>query len=223
MARPTRRRKTKGRRRRNVGPGHPEYHRRNLVVDEDTRAEVMTWQRGEGSELYSLGISTYVSPSMIDAGIAELEGMEKGLSKKKFKELDDLIAELDAYARYSEEHTTKEAGLGDVDSGYADWLMEEKAVANPRKRSEPYTDKLNLKWVESKQGLMLDELYLAKKYAQARADFHKKPQAIYKHWDKEMWSIDDASKRAGEQTSFVMTVSPSSSKERRLANRLANP
>ena len=39
MSRPSRRRKAKGRRRkRNVSPGHPEYHRRNLVLDKGTVA-----------------------------------------------------------------------------------------------------------------------------------------------------------------------------------------
>lgn len=228
MARPTRRRRTKKRRRkRNVDPGHPEYHRRNLVLDQDTVAEVMTWHGGQGTSLYSLGSlgsSDYVSPSMIDAAIDELEGVEnKGLDKQQRKSLDDLIAELDAYARYSEEHTTKEAGLGDVDSGYADWLMEEAAVANPDKRYEPYTDKLNPKWVQSKQGLMLDELYLAKKYAKARADYHNEQQSIHKHWHQEMWLIDVAGKRSPKQMSVVMTFHPSSSRERRLANRLSNP
>jgi hypothetical protein len=132
-------------RRTNIGPDDPEYHRRNLVLDADTAADVMMWHEGQGTALYSLGslgATDYVSPAMIDAAASELERIERSVrGKKERKEIGDLIAELDACARYSEEHTTKEAGLGDIDAGYSTWLVEDDQIrvanvrhANPRLR-----------------------------------------------------------------------------------------
>ncbi len=118
-------------------PGDKNYHRRNLIVDRDLVLRAMDWHGGQGSMVYSFastGLEDYVSPSMIDAAVAELEAdlvsnkkapKDRRLNRKEVRELKDLIGELDAVARFSSEHTTKEAGVGDVDSGYATWLMEE--------------------------------------------------------------------------------------------------
>jgi hypothetical protein len=151
---PTGRTRTK-----NAHEGDPDYHRRNVILPYGERADqslalrVLDWHGGQNSMLYSLGstgMSDYVSPSMIDAGVDELESIahkqkttKKGhrLSKNDMRELKDLIGELDAVARFSSEFTTEEAGLGDVDSGYATWLMED-VEENPRHRqTNAYTAK----------------------------------------------------------------------------------
>ncbi len=135
---PGRRRKTRRRRKKNVDDDHPEYHRRNLILDQELALEAMNWHGGQGSYVYSLAstaMNDYVSPSMIDAAVNELErDLSKIKKKSDRKELENLIGELDMRARGSEEFTTKEYGVGDVDSGYATWLMEDDTVANPSKK-----------------------------------------------------------------------------------------
>lgn len=114
-------------RKKNVDRGHKDYHRRNVILDSEIIEELSAWSGSQSSATYSLlslGMNDYVSPSMIDAAVDELEGInKKGMSKADRKSLDTLIGELDARARFSSEFTTKEAGIGDVDSGYAEWLM----------------------------------------------------------------------------------------------------
>lgn len=87
------------------------------------------------------------------------------------------------------------------------------------KRSTNERDELVQKWVESKQGVIVDEQWLAKRYAQARADYHKKPQNIWKHWYRESWVVEDAGRKSRpEEHTFLMGVSPSTAK--RLRNAL---
>lgn len=133
-------RSTRQRTFKNVDSNHPDYHRRNLILPKEVLDDLVQWHGSQGSALYSLASmaqSEYVSPSMIDAAVADLEHIEaRTRDKRQRKEFDALIGDLDAFARYSDEHTTKEAGLGDVDSGYATWLMEE-SVANPRRTRQP--------------------------------------------------------------------------------------
>lgn len=115
-------------RRPNIEPGDPEYHRRNIILPEGLAESVLSWHGGQNSYTYSLGsvgMEDYVSASMIDAAVDELE-----MDSRKMpvgddrRDLENLIGELDAVARFASEHTAEEAGLGDVDSGYADWLMD---------------------------------------------------------------------------------------------------
>lgn len=105
-------------------------------------------------------------------------------------------------------------------------------ILNPAKsrRRTRDRDELVREWVETKQGVGVDELWLAKKYAQARANHHGKAQAIYKDQAMEMWYVDDAKKRAPDPyyAKFVIRVEPQkgrSDNPRRLqrrARRLAN-
>lgn len=123
-------------------PGQKAYHRRNIIVDRDLVLRAMDWHGGQGSMVYSFastGLENYVSPSMIDAAVQELESdlrrTPKGSDERK--DLEGIIGELDSVARFSSEHTTKEHGLGDVDSGYATWLMENGKRGNGGSRKAP--------------------------------------------------------------------------------------
>jgi hypothetical protein len=110
-------------------PGDRDYHRRNLIVDRDLALRAMEWHGGQGSSVYSFAstaMNDYVSPSMIDDAVSELESKNrKRHTKKSLKKLDQLIGDLDAVARYSDEYTTLAVLGEDEDSGYADWLREE--------------------------------------------------------------------------------------------------
>ena len=106
-----------------------EFHRRNLILPEELCTRVSHWHGGQSTMTYSLcstGQSDYVSASMAEAAADELERPGKfPLSTELQADCDDLVGELRAFAAFASEHTTKEAGVGDVDSGYATWLMED--------------------------------------------------------------------------------------------------
>lgn len=111
-------------------PGDKNYHRRNVILDDEIALAAMDWHGGQGSMVYSLASTAHagklVSPAMLDAAVAELEAnkpLPKGYSKKDRKDLDDLIGELDARARFSDEFTIREATGEDIDDGESTWLM----------------------------------------------------------------------------------------------------
>jgi len=114
-------------------PGDPDYHLRNLILPEDYAERVLEWHGGQGSYAYSLGstgMSNFVSASMIDAAVGELERDQGGswMTKEQEEELEKLIGDLDMVARFSSEFTAEEAN-----SRYATWLMEEgEVVSNPK-------------------------------------------------------------------------------------------
>lgn len=134
----------------NVSEDHPEYHRRNVILPHEVRETLQGWTGGQSSMTYSLmstGMNDYVSPSMIDAAVSELEydlGKLKAKkdreSKKLAKELEELIGELDGIARFSDEFSTLEYTGEDKDSGYATWLMEKEE--NPIPPSKTLKNKL---------------------------------------------------------------------------------
>lgn len=146
-------------RRRNAEEGAADYHRRNVILDKDLALKAMEWHGGQGSMIYSLASTAYaghfVSPSMIDAAVNELES-SKGDTPDLQRELEELIGELDARARFSSESTTKEYGLGDVDDGYATWLIERESNPAPGELSGPLRlkEKRDGLWVVG-QGLVV--------------------------------------------------------------------
>lgn len=105
------------------------FHRRNLLLPAELCERVDSWHGGQSSRCYSLsstGSCDYVSASMVDAAADELEGPAGPHDTAELKaDREDLVGELRAFTAYASEHTTEEAGLGDVDSGYATWLMED--------------------------------------------------------------------------------------------------
>ena len=104
------------------------YHRRNLIFPVDLCTRVSHWHGGQSTMAYSLcstGQSDYVSASMADAAADELDRPGKfPLSAELQADCDDLVGELRAFVDSASEHTTEAAGLEDVDSGYATWLVE---------------------------------------------------------------------------------------------------
>jgi hypothetical protein len=62
---------------------------------------------------------------MVEAAADELEGPAGPHETPELKaDREGLVGELRVFAAFASEHTTKEAGLGDVDSGHATWLMD---------------------------------------------------------------------------------------------------
>ncbi len=107
--------------------GDADYHRRNVILDQDLALRVMDWHGGQGSMVYSLASTGYagklVSPSMIDAAVGELERDLAGANAEEKRDLDEIIGELDGVARGSWEHTYLEATGEDIDDGTATWLQ----------------------------------------------------------------------------------------------------
>lgn len=124
----------------NASPEDPDYHRRNVVLEEKLALSAMEWHGGQGSMLYSLASTAYaghlVSPSMIDAAIGELKQAQSWDNVKEDRalatELQDLIGELDGVARFSDEFTYE-----GEDDGYATWLMDKEANPAPKQISGP--------------------------------------------------------------------------------------
>lgn len=124
----------------NAQDGDADYHRRNVILDEDLALKAMDWHGGQGSMVYSLASTAYaghlVSPSMIDAAIVELEQDRRGEhdkgDRKLAEDLANLIGELDDVARFSDEHLYE-----GEDDGYATWLMETEQNPAPKQISGP--------------------------------------------------------------------------------------
>jgi len=126
-------------RRSNAQPGERAYYRRNLILPPEVIEPLYSWHGGQYTGVYSLastGDHDYVSQSMIDRAISELEAdRRKVKSKKDKKDLGNLIGDLDMVSSSPSEFSTKEAGLGDEDSGYDEYGMRLDEVENPRARS----------------------------------------------------------------------------------------
>lgn len=118
------------------------FYRRNLIIDPDLVERASHWHGGQGTALYSFTSTAshdYVSPSMIQSAIGDLEYSKSKLSRhnRSRKELDEIIGELDAIMNFPSEFSTKEAGLGDVDAGYDEQAMRDDGFqGNPRGSTE---------------------------------------------------------------------------------------
>lgn len=142
----------KTKRKKNAQPNTREWYRRNLIVDRDVALRVLEWHGGQGTALYSFGstaVNDYVSPSMAARAYSELEFVANKVKKKKERaELESLLGDLQNYTIFSSENTTKDAGLGDVDSGYDTYGMKLDEIdpaalgitrtSNPDRQREQY-------------------------------------------------------------------------------------
>lgn len=134
------RKNPRGHMRHNAESGSPEYYRRNLILPHEVIEPLYSWHGGQYTGVYSLastGDHDYVSQSMVDRALSELESdYKKVKNKKDKKELGNLIGELEMVSSSPREFSTKEAGVGDVDSGYDTYGMrrDEVSFENPRRR-----------------------------------------------------------------------------------------
>jgi hypothetical protein len=61
---------------------------------------------------------------MVEAAADELEGPAGPHETPELRhDREDLVGELRVFTAFASEHTTEAAGVGDVDSGHATWLM----------------------------------------------------------------------------------------------------
>lgn len=87
--------------------------------------------------------------------------------------------------------------IGRNESELRRWLPERRKIfqikqQNPkrgRKAKRGKSDELRQDWIEAPQGLIVDELYLARAYARARAEHFGTPQVISKHHAQNRWDI----------------------------------
>jgi hypothetical protein len=91
-----------------------------------------------------------------------------------------------------------------------------------RKRSRRSADELVPEWVDAPGGVIVDEIYIAKLYAQARADKHGEAQAIYESTTYYSFVVQPQSMRAPDRAyhSYSTTVFPKSNPSRK-RNRAA--
>lgn len=98
-----------------------DKRRRNIILDEDLVNDLFQWHGGQDSSVYSLastGLHDYVSVSMIERAIRELESFKSTIKGKDRKHLSNTIGGLYVVAESPNEYTAKAYGLGDKDSGY---------------------------------------------------------------------------------------------------------
>lgn len=126
--------------------GTKAWYRRNLILpveagdasDVNVIDTLYSWHGGQDSAVYSLastGSDDYVSASMIDRALTELEQdlrEAKGVSKKDKRDLGTVIDELSGVLGYPEEYTTEEYTGEDKDSGYDEYgLRIDEIEGNP--------------------------------------------------------------------------------------------
>lgn len=116
------------------------FHRLNLILPQGLAEKLYLWHGGQFSAVYSLastGDHSYVSQSMIEKAIRELENIKRSgkatqtgspykIPAKDWKHLKETISDLHMVLNYPDEFSTKAAGVGDKDAGYS--------YSNPRKR-----------------------------------------------------------------------------------------
>ena len=107
-----------------------DYHLRNIVLEPELVERIMQWHGGMNTMTYSLGsvgMSDFVSASMLDAAADELARPGKHpLPAEDEADCHDLWATLSDLADYPDENTAEHMGCSTTDSGYATWLMPEK-------------------------------------------------------------------------------------------------
>lgn len=139
------RRVPKRSRKRNAQPGTREWYFRNVMVEPEDAERALQWHGGQGSALYSFGstaMSNYVSPSMAQRAIDELDSTKSSIKKKAkkgeysksearkdVKDLDSLMGELEKYTIFSDEF---ESGEDDQNDGFDTYSMELDEVSFER-------------------------------------------------------------------------------------------
>jgi len=109
------------------------FHRRNLILPDGLAEKVSHWHGGQFTPTYSLsstGDHSYVSQAMIKDAIDELSRIKRSgkstqggyaykFPAKEWKELREIISELDMVLHYPSEFSTMAAFGEDEDAGYS--------------------------------------------------------------------------------------------------------
>ena len=143
--------KTKGRKSNPaIKRGTKAWHRRNLILpseidhpqagrDETLVGTLYAWHGGQDSAVYSLastGDHDYVSASMIESAMDELERSLNRAPTHRPVDVSDLVralGEMNIILGHPEDFTTKNVLGEDVDSGYDDYGLGRDQIDNPPK------------------------------------------------------------------------------------------
>lgn len=84
-----------------------DRERRNIALPDNLIDPIMNWHGGQGTALYALGSSEYVSKEMIGDAIGDLGAAKRKASGAQRQELDMLISDLEDVITYAEQWTVE--------------------------------------------------------------------------------------------------------------------